>query len=86
MPDDKKRNTDQLDYRITGLSNDELRQQWMDSIVPHCEEIGIDVPAHYNNESDEYELEYDLPVAFVEDEKNWRFDEHISWSDVMDRS
>ena len=85
MPDDKKRNTDQLDYRIKGLSNDELRQQWMDSIVPHCEEIGIDVPAHYNEETDEYELEYDLPVAFVEDEKDWRFDEHISWDDVIDR-
>jgi ring-1,2-phenylacetyl-CoA epoxidase subunit PaaA len=85
MPDDKKRNTDQLDYRIKGLSNDELRQQWMDSIVPHCEEIGIDVPAHYNEETDEYELAYDLPVAFVEDEKDWRFDEHISWDDVIDR-
>lgn len=85
MPDDKKRNTDQLDYRIKGLSNDELRQKWMDSIVPLCEEIDIDVPAHYNGESGEYELEYDLPVAFVEDEKDWRFDEHISWSDVIDR-
>jgi ring-1,2-phenylacetyl-CoA epoxidase subunit PaaA len=85
MPDDKKRNTDQLDYRIKGLSNDELRQQWMDSIVPHCEEIGIDVPAHYNEETDAYELEYDLPIAFVEDEKDWRFDEHISWDDVIDR-
>jgi ring-1,2-phenylacetyl-CoA epoxidase subunit PaaA len=85
MPDDKKRNTDQLDYRIKGLSNDELRQQWMDSIVPHCEEIGIDVPAHYSEETDEYELEYDLPIAFVEDEKDWRFDEHISWDDVIDR-
>jgi ring-1,2-phenylacetyl-CoA epoxidase subunit PaaA len=85
MPDDKKRNTDQLDYRIKGLSNDELRQQWMDSIVPHCEEIGIDVPAHYNEETNEYELEYDLPVAFVEDDKDWRFEEHISWEDVIDR-
>lgn len=85
MPDDKKRNTDQLDYCIKGLSNDELRQQWMDSIVPLCEEIDIDVPAHYDEETEEYELEYDLPIAFVEDEKDWRFDEHISWSDVMDR-
>lgn len=85
MPDDKKRNTDQLDYCIKGLSNDELRQQWMDSIVPLCDEIDIDVPAHYNEETEEYELEYDLPIAFVEEEKNWRFDEHISWSDVMDR-
>lgn len=85
LPDDKKRNTDQLDYCIKGLSNDELRQQWMDSIVPLCNEIDIDVPAYYNEETEEYELEYDLPIAFVEDEKDWRFDEHISWSDVIDR-
>lgn len=85
LPDDKKRNTDQLDYRIKGLSNDELRQTWMDSIVPLCEEIDIDVPAYYNEETEEYELEYDLPIAFIEDEKDWRFDEHISWSDVIDR-
>lgn len=85
LPDDKKRNTDQLDYRIKGKSNDELRQTWMESSVPLCNELGIDVPAHYDEEQDEYVLEYDLPVAFDEENKEWRFDEPISWSDVIDR-
>jgi ring-1,2-phenylacetyl-CoA epoxidase subunit PaaA len=50
-----------------------------------CEDLGLDVPAHYDEESEEYVVEYDLPVAFDERGKEWRFDEPISWSDVMDR-
>lgn len=85
LPDDEKRHDDQLEYRIKGKSNDELRQEWLSRTVPLCEEIDIDVPAHYDEEADEYVPEYDLPVAFDEENKEWRFDESISWSDVMDR-
>jgi ring-1,2-phenylacetyl-CoA epoxidase subunit PaaA len=85
LPDDRKKHFDQIEYRIKGLTNDELRQEWMDRIVPFCEEIDIDVPAHHDEEEDRYVLEYDLPVAFDEEGKEWRFDEPITWSDVMDR-
>jgi len=85
MPDDKKRNTDQLDYRIKGKSNDELRQDWLSRTLPLMDELDLDVPAHYDEEADEYVLEYDLPIAFDAENKDWRFDEHITWSDVLDR-
>lgn len=85
LPDDKKRHTTQLDYRIKGKSNDELRQTWLEEAVPVCNEMGLDVPAYYDEGQDEYVLEYDFPVAFDENNKEWRFDEPISWSDVMDR-
>lgn len=85
LPDDKKKHDDQLEYRIKGLTNDELRQKWMDSVVPHCNDIGIDVPAHYDEAAGEYKLEYELPIAFDADNKEWLMDEHISWSDVVDR-
>lgn len=85
LPDDMKKHDDQLEYRIKGMTNDELRQKWMDSAVPLCEEIGIDVPAHYDEDEEEYVVEYDFPVAFDEENKEWHFDEPISWGDVMDR-
>lgn len=85
LPDDKKRHTTQLDYRIKGKSNDELRQTWLEEAVPVCNEMGLDVPAYYDEGQDEYVLEYDFPVAFDENNKEWRYDEPISWSDVMDR-
>jgi len=85
LPDDLKKHSDQLDYRIKGLSNDELRQEYMDSAVPVLEEIGLDVPAHYDEDEEEWVVEYDYPVAFEEEKKNWRFDNPISWDGVMDR-
>jgi len=85
LPDDKKKHDDQLEYRIKGLSNDELRQDWMDRTLPFLDEMGIDCPAHYDEEADEYVIDYEFPVAFDEANKEWRFDEPISWNDVIDR-
>lgn len=85
LPDDKKKHDDQLEYRIKGKSNDELRQDWIDRAMPLMEELDLDVPAHYDEDADEYVLDYDLPVAFDEENKEWLFDQPISWSDVMDR-
>ena len=85
LPDDQKRNTDQLDYRIKGKTNDELRQEWMSHVVPLADELDLDVPAHYDDQADEYVLEYDAPVAFDAANKEWRFEEPISWGNVIDR-
>lgn len=85
LPDDKKKHDDQLEYRIKGKSNDELREDWLGRAMPLMNELDLDVPAHYDEEADEYVLEYDMPVAFDEAKKQWRFDEPISWSDVIDR-
>ncbi|WP_247004199.1 Phenylacetic acid catabolic protein [Halosolutus gelatinilyticus] len=85
MPDDKKKHDDQLEYRIKGKSNDELRQDWLSRTLPLTNELELDVPARYDEKRDEYVLDYDMPVAFDADNKEWRFDEPISWSDVMDR-
>jgi len=85
MEDDQKRNTEQLDYRIKGKSNDELRQDWLSRTLPLMDELDLDVPAHYDEAADEYVLEYDLPIAFDQENKDWRFEESIGWSDVMDR-
>jgi len=85
LPDDQKKHTAQLDYRIKGMTNDELRQEWMDSAVPLCGELDLDVPAHYDEDREEYVVEYDMPVAYDAENKEWYLDEPISWSDVMDR-
>jgi len=85
LPDSQKRNADQLDYRIKGKTNDELRQEWMSHVVPLADQLDLDVPAHYDDEADEYVLEYDAPVAFDAENKDWRFEEPIGWDDVLDR-
>ena len=50
LPDERKRHGIQLEYGFKGMGNDELRQAWMGEVVPFMEEVGIDVPAHWDEE------------------------------------
>jgi ring-1,2-phenylacetyl-CoA epoxidase subunit PaaA len=86
LPDGMKRHSGQLDYRLKGMTNDQLRQTWMESTVPLCEGIGIEVPAHRDEERGEFVLDYPFPCQYDEDEKRWLFDEgEISWETVFER-
>ena len=86
LPDDLKRHSGQLDYKLKGLTNDQLRQVWMASTVPLCEELGLDAPAHFDEEKGEYVLDYPFPCQYNEEEKRWAFDEgEISWDAVFER-
>lgn len=86
LPDELKRHSDQLDYRLKGMTNDELRQAWMNATVPLCEGIGIDVPAHYDDDAEEYVLEYPFPCHYDARAKRWDFDAgEITWDEVWER-
>lgn len=86
LPDDRKRHSGQLDYRLKGLTNDQLRQVWMASTVPLCEQLGLKVPAHYDDTKGEYVLDYPFPCQYNEVEKRWSFDEgEITWEAVFER-
>jgi ring-1,2-phenylacetyl-CoA epoxidase subunit PaaA len=85
LPDDLKRHSGQLDYRLKGKTNDQLRQIWMHSTVPLCEGIGIKVPAHFDEASQEYVLDYPFPCQYDPDEKRWLFDEPLTWDQVFER-
>lgn len=86
LPDTLKRHSDQLEYRLKGMSNDQLRQTWMSATVPLCESIGIDVPAHFDPEKQEYVLDYAFPCQYDPAAKRWLFEAgEITWEDVFQR-
>ncbi len=86
LPDDLKRHSGQLDYRLKGLTNDQLRQVWMSSTVPLCEQLGLDVPAHWDDEAEAYVLEYPFPCRYDPEAKRWLFEEgEITWDEVFER-
>jgi len=85
MPDDKKRHNAQLDFRLKGMTNDQLRQTWLKAVVPLCEELGYVIPARYDAELDQVELEYELPCQYDPEAKRWLFDETLTWEQVFDR-
>ncbi|MGI9625247.1 MAG: Phenylacetic acid catabolic protein [Longimicrobiales bacterium] len=86
LPDAMKRHSGQLDYKLKGLTNDQLRQVWMASTVPLCEELGLSAPAHFDEAKGEYVLDYPFPCRYDAAAKHWLFDEgEISWDEVFER-
>jgi len=84
LPDEMKRHTEQIEYGMKGSTNDQLRQTWLSTAVPLCEEHGLNVPAH--KEGDSYVLDYPFPCEFDEESKRWLMDEgEISWDQVLER-
>ena len=86
LPDDMKRHSGQLDYKLKGLTNDQLRQVWMASTVPLCEQLGLDAPAHWDEARKEYVLDYSFPCQYDAAAKRWDFEGgEISWDAVFTR-
>jgi ring-1,2-phenylacetyl-CoA epoxidase subunit PaaA len=86
LPDDRKRHGVQLEYGFKGKSNDELRQAWMAAVVPFMEEIGIDVPAHFDEAEQRYVIDCPFPAAFDAEAKRWMLDDGpIGWDEVLKR-
>jgi ring-1,2-phenylacetyl-CoA epoxidase subunit PaaA len=83
LPDSLKMHSKQLEYKLKGKTNDELRQWWLSLVVPYCEENGVKVPAH--KEGDAYVLDYPFPSTFDAEAKRWDFSDPCSWDDVMVR-
>jgi ring-1,2-phenylacetyl-CoA epoxidase subunit PaaA len=87
LPDHIKTHSTQLDYRLKGKTNDQLRQWWLSLVVPYCEEIGIRVPAHREERegTETWVLDYPFPCTFDPEAKRWDFSDPCSWDDVLRR-
>jgi ring-1,2-phenylacetyl-CoA epoxidase subunit PaaA len=86
LPDDLKKHGEQLDYGFKGKSNDQLRQQWMSTAVPFCQELGFRVPAHYDEASARWVVDCAFPAAFDEQRKRWLLEDGpITWDEVLVR-
>jgi ring-1,2-phenylacetyl-CoA epoxidase subunit PaaA len=86
LPDERKRHGIQLEYGFKGMTNDELRQTWMGEVVPFMEEVGIEVPAHRDEESQRWIIDCPFPARFDEERKRWLLDDGpIGWDEVMER-
>ncbi|GHO68670.1 phenylacetate-CoA oxygenase subunit PaaA [Ktedonobacter sp. SOSP1-52] len=86
LPDTLKKHTEQLEYGFKGHSNDELRQIWMSTAVPLCEELQLQVPAHYDTEQQKYVIDCAFPAHFDATRKRWLLEESpCTWNDVLVR-
>src|SRR5216683_809382 len=80
------RHGEQLDYGFKGHSNDELRQIWMSTAVPLCNELQLKVPAHYDETQKKYVIDCPFPAHFDARAKHWLLEDGAcTWDDVMKR-
>lgn len=85
MPDHLKKRSLQLDFRLKGETNDQMRQRWMASAVPFLESIGIRAPVHRDEVSGLYVYDFPYPCAWDGEQRRWRFDQPVDWTDVLTR-
>jgi ring-1,2-phenylacetyl-CoA epoxidase subunit PaaA len=85
VADSLKSRSSQLEYKLKGRTNDELRQKWLSTAVPFCESIGVKVPAHYDEETQKYVLDVPFPCKFDVENKKWLFDQPDTWENVIKR-
>lgn len=86
LPDTLKKHGEQLDYGFKGLSNDELRQLWMSTAIPLCNELQLKVPAHYDETQQKYIIDCAFPAHFDAKAKHWLLEDGpCTWNDVMQR-
>src|SRR5437588_6988787 len=86
LPDDMKRHSEQLDFGFKGHTNDELRQIWMSTAVPLCQEVGLQIPAHFDEELSTYVIDCAFPAQFDAENKRWLLDEGpITWQEGLTR-
>src|ERR1700733_8780876 len=86
LPDGRKTHGIQLEYGFKGMSNDELRQEWMAAVVPFMEEVGLSVPAHHDPDRDRYVIDCPFPARFDAEAKRWLLDDGpIGWDEGIVR-
>lgn len=85
VADEFKSRTRQLDFRLKGKSNDELRQEWLSKVVPFFSSIGIKLPAHFDEAEQRWVLEFPFPCKFDVERREWLLDQPDTWDNVIRR-
>jgi len=85
VADELKSRSAQLEFRLKGRTNDQLRQKWLSTAVPFCESIGVKVPAHYDEASGKWVLDVPFPCKFDYENKRWLFDQPDTWENAIKR-
>ena len=85
LPDARKKHGIQLEYGFKGKSNDELRQDWMGHVVPFMDEVGLEVPAHFDEETAALRHRLPVPAARSTPRRSSWGGTRSRWDEVMVR-
>jgi ring-1,2-phenylacetyl-CoA epoxidase subunit PaaA len=75
-PDHLKGHPDQLTYKVRQWSNDTMRAKWLKSATDFAERAGLDVPARFDEEKQDYVIDgMPYPMTFDADKMDWEWEE-----------
>jgi ring-1,2-phenylacetyl-CoA epoxidase subunit PaaA len=58
----------------------------MSKVVPFCEEVGLQVPAHLDTATQKYVIDAPFPAHFDAEAKRWRYEDGaVGWDEVLVR-
>jgi len=82
LPDHMKTRKGQLEYGIRKWSNDEMREKWIQSACIFADQVGFDLPAHYDEEAGKYVIDCPFPMICDTETRTW-VEEEASWEDTI---
>ncbi|MBX3596685.1 MAG: phenylacetate-CoA oxygenase subunit PaaI [Rhizobiaceae bacterium] len=82
LPDHLKTRKDQLNFGIRKWSNDEMREKWFQSACIFANQVGFDVPAHFDEEQGKYVLDCPYPMLCDKETMTWKY-EQATWEETI---
>ena len=75
-PDHLKGHPDQLTYRVRKWTNDTMRAKWLKSATDFADRTGLEVPARFDEETDDYVIDgMPYPMTFDAEKMDWEWEE-----------
>lgn len=81
-PDEHKSRKGQLEFRVRGWSNDEMRLKWLQSVSAFTSRLGIKIPVTLSASTGKWESEIPFPMLFDVEKRTWT-NKPAEWSDVF---
>jgi len=81
-PDKHKSRKGQLEFRVRGWSNDEMRGKWLQSVSAFTSKLNIKIPTTYSESTGSWESEVPFPMLFDVEKRCWS-NKEAAWEDVF---
>lgn len=85
LPDHMKTRTTQLEYKLKGKTNDQLRQDYITSAKKFADTVGIKLPVHWNPVENKWDFDHPFPAHFDFEQRVYDWNRPVTWHDVMAR-
>jgi ring-1,2-phenylacetyl-CoA epoxidase subunit PaaA len=85
LPDPMKTRGVQLEFRLRGKSNDQLRQEYIASLKGVADQVGLRLPVHWDDGAGRWAFDGPFPAHFDPERRVYDWSRAVSWEQVRAR-